>query len=263
MKKKKRKLKIKYKNIILIIIILLLIVSLSYTIIKTYNNKKDIKVNSFNIDELNIDKDKLLEGLKLNKTERQIKLEELQKENKEIIGWLEIKDTNINYPVLQAKDNDYYLNHNYKKKKSAAGSLFLDASFDLEECSSNYLIYGHRNKNGLMFEDLMKYAKKDFYEKHKTFTFTTLKDDSTYEVLAVFYSRVYYKSEKDVFRYYYFVNAKNEDEFNDYVFNAKKASIYNTGVTANYGDQLITLSTCEYSQEDGRFVVVAKKINQD
>ena len=130
----------------------------------------------------------------------------------------------------------------------------------MENGSSNYLIYGHRNKNGLMFEHLMKYAKKDFYKNHKTFKFTTIKEDATYEVLAVFYSRVYYKSEKNVFRYYYFINAKNEKEYNDYINSAKKASIYDTGVTAKYGDQLITLSTCEYSQEDGRFVVVAKKV---
>lgn len=81
-----------------------------------------------------------------------------------------------------------------------------------------------------------------------------------HEILSVFYSRVYYKSEQNVFRYYYFVNANNEEEYNDYVYNAKKVSIYNTGVTANYGDQLLTLSTCEYSQEDGRFAVVCKKI---
>ena len=74
-------------------------------------------------------------------------------------------------------------------------------------------------------------------------------------------SRVYYKSEKDVFRYYYFVNAKNEQEYDDFVKNSIKASIYDTGVTAKYGDQLLTLSTCEYSQEDGRFVVVLKKVS--
>ena len=69
-----------------------------------------------------------------------------------------------------------------------------------------------------------------------------------------------YKSEQNVFRYYYFVNANNEQEYNDFVNNAKKVSLYDTGVTAQYGDQLLTLSTCEYSQEDGRFVVVCKKI---
>ena len=249
------------KRIIYIILIFIFICSLSYFVYKKYNDYKDKNVNNFNINESKIDKNNTSneDDIKSNK---QI-LEELRKENPDIIGWLEIKDTNINYPVLQAKDNDYYLNHNYKKEKSISGSLFLDASFDIENGSTNYLIYGHRNQNGLMFEDLLKYSKKEFYENHKTFNFTTLKEDATYEIISVFYSRVYYTNEKDVFRYYYFVNAENEDEFNDFISNAKKVSIYNTGVSANYKDQLITLSTCEYSQENGRFVVVAKKIKTD
>ena len=161
---------------------------------------------------------------------------------------------------MQASDNDYYLTHNYKKEKASTGSIFLDKDFDLINGSSNYLIYGHRNKSGLMFEDLIKYAEEDFYKEHTKIKFTTNKDDSIYEILSVFYSRVYYKSEQNVFRYYYFVNANNEQEYNDFVNNAKKVSLYDTGVTAKYGDQLLTLSTCEYSQEDGRFAVVCKKI---
>ena len=112
-----------------------------------------------------------------------------------------------------------------------------------------------------MFQDLLKYKNEDFYKEHTKIKFTTNKEDNVYEIISVFYSRVYYKSEKNVFRYYYFVNANNEQEYNDFVNNAKKSSIYDTGINANYGDQLLTLSTCEYSQEDGRFVVVAKKIN--
>ena len=111
-----------------------------------------------------------------------------------------------------------------------------------------------------MFEDLMKYSKEDFYKEHTKIKFTTTNEDAEYEIISVFYSRVYYKNEKNVFRYYYFVNAKTEEEYNEYVNNAKKASIYNIDATAEYGDQLLTLSTCEYSQEDGRFAVVAKKI---
>ena len=177
-----------------------------------------------------------------------------------IVAWLQIDDTHINYPIVQAKDNDFYLTHNYKKEYSSCGSLFLDKDFDLLNGSSNYLIYGHRNKQGLMFEDLLKYANEDFYKEHTKIKFTTNQEDCLYEVLAVFYSKVYYKSDKNVFRYYYFVNAKDEKEYNEFVQNSKKISIYDTGVTAEYGEQLITLSTCEYSQEDGRFVVVCKKI---
>ena len=158
-----------------------------------------------------------------------IKLEELHNENEDIVAWLEIPNTNINYPILQGKDNSYYLNHNYKKQYSASGSIFLDKDVDMELPSSNFLMYGHRNKRGIMFENLYKYNDESFYNEHKTINFTTLKEDSKYEILAVFKSRVYYVNEKNVFRYYFFTNAENEEEYN------------------------------EYSQEDGRFVVVAKK----
>lgn len=247
----------KLKKIVLLLLIVVFVCGIGYTIYYLYNSYKDKKDNTNILDNVIVDDTPVTE----EKTEKMLQLEELQKENNEIIGWLEIEDTNINLPVCQTTDNDFYLTHNYKKEKSKGGSLFLDKNFDLINGSSNYLIYGHRNTQGLMFEDLLKYSKEDFYNNHKTIKFTTNKDDSVYEIMSVFYSRVYYKNEKNVFRYYYFVNANNEEEYNDFVNNCKKSSIYDTGVTANYGDQLLTLSTCEYSQEDGRFVVVAKKVN--
>lgn len=247
----------KLKKIVLLLLIVVFVCGIGYTIYYLYNSYKDKKNNTNILDNVIVDDTPVTE----EKTEKMLQLEELQKENNEIIGWLEIEDTNINLPVCQTTDNDFYLSHNYKKEKSKGGSLFLDKNFDLINGSSNYLIYGHRNTQGLMFEDLLKYSKEDFYNNHKTIKFTTNKDDSVYEIISVFYSRVYYKKEKDVFRYYNFVNANNEEEYNDFVNNCKKSSIYDTGVTANYGDQLLTLSTCEYSQEDGRFVVVAKKVN--
>lgn len=256
-KSKHRKENNKIKKIILLFLVIIFILGIGYICYYCYNSYKSKKDNTEILNNIEIDNTQVIE----EKTERMLQLEELQKENEEIIGWLEIEDTNINLPVCQGTDNEFYLTHNYKKEKVTGGALFLDKDFDMVNGSSNYLIYGHRNKQNLMFEDLMKYAKEDFYNSHKNIKFTTLKDDSTYEIMAVFYSRVYYKSEQDVFRYYYFVNAENEEQYNEYVNNAKKVSIYDTGVTANYGDQLLTLSTCEYSQEDGRFVVVAKKVN--
>lgn len=247
----------KLKKIVLLLLIVVFVCGIGYTIYYLYNSYKDKKDNTNILNNVIVDDTPVTE----EKTEKMLQLEELQKENNEIIGWLEIEDTNINLPVCQTTDNDFYLTHNYKKEKSKGGSLFLDKNFDLINGSSNYLIYGHRNTQGLMFEDLLKYSKEDFYNNHKTIKFTTNKDDSVYEIMSVFYSRVYYKKEKDVFRYYNFVNANNEEEYKDFVNNCKKSSIYDTGVTANYGDQLLTLSTCEYSQEDGRFVVVAKKVN--
>ena len=247
--------KVKRKSIIQIFCIIIFLTSIFSLILYFRKSNEEQQLSQDILNDIEIDTSQVTE----EKSERILQLEELQKENSEIVAWLEIEGTSINYPVCQTTNNDYYLTHNYKKEKYSYGSLFLDKDFDLTNGSSNYLIYGHRSTKGLMFEDLMKYAKEDFYKDHPTIRLTTLKEDATYEIMAVFYSRVYYKSEKNVFRYYYFVNAENEEQYNDFVNNAKKVSIYDTGVTATYGEQLLTLSTCEYSQEDGRFAVVAKK----
>lgn len=247
----------KFKKLLLLLLVIIFIFSIGYMFYYIYNNNKNKKDSTDILNEVKIDSTQVTE----EKSEKMLKLEELQKENNEIIGWLEIEGTNINYPVLQGTDNKFYMKNNYKKEKSKDGSIFLDKSYNWDIPSSNLLLYGHNNKNGIMFQDLLKYKNEDFYKEHTKIKFTTNKEDNVYEIISVFYSRVYYKSEKNVFRYYYFVNANNEQEYNDFVNNAKKSSIYDTGINANYGDQLLTLSTCEYSQEDGRFVVVAKKIN--
>lgn len=256
MKAKHGKKNTKFKKIILILITIIFITCIIYISVYFYNSYKDKNINDNILNNVNVDSTKVTE----QKTERMLQLEGLQKENSEIIGWLEIEGTNINYPVLQGTDNEFYMKNNYKKEKSKNGSIFLDKSYNWDIPSSNLLVYGHNNKNGTMFQDLLKYKKEDFYKEHTKIKFTTNKEDSVYEIMSVFYSRVYYKNEKNVFRYYYFVNAENEQEYNDFVNNAKKASIYDTGITAEYGEQLLTLSTCSYHTEDGRFVVVAKKI---
>ena len=251
MKKQYKRLK-KSKNtkyIFIIIAIILVIIISSY---KYYMNKKNNNIlNNIKIDETQITE---------TKTEKMLKVEELKKENTDIVGWLEIPNTKINFPVLQGTDNEYYMRHTYQKKYSIDGSIFLDKDYDWNLPSSNLLIYGHNNKNGNMFQELLEYKKESYYKQHPNINFTTENDDSTYEIISVFLSRVYYKSENDVFRYYYFINAKNEEEYNNYVNESKKASLYDTGKNAQYGEQLLTLSTCEYSQEDGRFAIVARKI---
>lgn len=192
-------------------------------------------------------------------TERMIKVKKLQGENEDIVGWIEIEDTNINYPVLQGNDNEYYLTHNYKKEKSQKGSIFLTKDYDWNLPSDNLLIYGHNIMNGLMFQDLLKYSDKEFYESHPVIRFTTENEDVEFEIFSVFKSRVFYKSEKNVFRYYDFINADTEEEYNEFVESAKESSLYDIDITAEYGEQLITLVTCSYHTEDGRFVVIGKE----
>ena len=192
-------------------------------------------------------------------TERMLQVKELQGQNADIIGWLEIENTNINYPVLQGTDNRYYMTHNYKKENSKNGSIFLDANYNWNIPSNNLLIYGHNLGNGMMFQELLKYEKESFYQEHPIIRFTTAEEDAKYEIISAFKSRVYRKSEKNVFRYYFFLNSELEEEYNQFVKNAKNASLYPIDTTASYGDQLITLSTCSYYVQDGRFAVVGRK----
>ena len=260
MKKGKRfKERKKEKSKLYIFFIMILIIAISFISYNLYNKHKNEKTNEEVKEFINTDNNK--NDSNKENVERIKKVEELQKENSDIIGWLEIENSNVNYPVLQGKDNSYYMTHNYKKEYSKDGSLFLDTDYDWNKPSTNLLIYGHNNRDSKeMFVDLMNYKDENYYKEHKTIRFTTNQEDSEYEIISVFLSRVYYKHEKNVFRYYYFINAADEQEFNNYVENSKKASLYNINATATYGDQLLTLSTCEYSQEDGRLAVVAREI---
>ena len=193
------------------------------------------------------------------KIERMLQVKQLQAQNADIVGWLEIENTNINYPVLQGTDNSYYMTHNYKKEKSKNGSIFLNADYNWNIPSNNLLIYGHNLGNGMMFQELLKYEKESFYQEHPVIRFTTAEEDAEYEIISAFKSRVYHKSEKNVFRYYFFLNSESEEEYREFVKNAKNASLYPIDVTASYGDQLITLSTCSYYVQDGRFAVVGRR----
>ncbi len=195
------------------------------------------------------------------KTSKMIKVEELQANNSEVKGWIEIENTSINFPILQGTDNNYYLTHDYKKDYSWYGSIFLKTESDINNVNSNLIIYGHNMGDNEMFHSLLEYRNKSFYDEHKTINITTENEERKYEIVSAFMSRVFYEDEKNVFRYYNCINFNNDSEYNDYINNVKKIQLYDTGVTANYGEQLITLITCEYSKENGRMVIVAKKIS--
>lgn len=253
--------------LIYLVLIIMLMSSIIY-IIKYLLLKKEAEEERKILSTIKIDNSEIInqitekktKGILKQKTERMLQIEKLQQENSDIVGWLEIANTSINYPVLQGTDDEYYMTHNYKKQKSKNGSIFLSKDYDWSIPSSNLLIYGHNLGNGTMFQELLKYEKESFYNQHPTIRFTTEKEDAEYEIISVFKSRVYYKTEKNVFRYYYFINAETEEEYNQFVENVKRESLYNIDATANYGDQLITLSTCSYYVQDGRFAVVGRKI---
>lgn len=183
-----------------------------------------------------------------------------KQENQEVIGWISIDDTEISYPLLQTMDNNYYLTHNYKNESSNYGSIFLHKNSVLTNEFSNLVIYGHNMKDGSqMFSPLMNYKDKSFYDSHKTIRITTENKEYIYTIFAVLKSRVYNNDETNVFRYYSYIDLTSQDVFTEYISNCKKYQLYNTGSSAVYGNQIISLITCEYSQENGRLVVIGKK----
>ena len=186
--------------------------------------------------------------------------QDLYLQNDDMVGWIKIDGTKINYPVMQTVDEpNYYLRRGFDKKYTIYGCPYMQENCNVDKPSDNLVIYGHHMNDGTMFANLMKYTKKSFWEEHKTIVFDTLEEHKEYEVMAAF-KTVVYSDSPESFKYYHFVDAENEEEFNAFVEKCKELSFYDTGVEAEYGDKFITLSTCEYSKKNSRMVVVAKRV---
>ncbi len=179
--------------------------------------------------------------------------------NPDIVGWLCVPGTVIDYPVMQTpEDQNYYLRRGWNGRYSAYGLLFVDANCDVAE-GDNAIIYGHKKYDGQMFGRLTDFESESFWKQHKTFTFDTLYEERTFEVVCAFRARILYQKEEG-FRYYWFYDAETEAEYDDFVTNIKEMALYDTGVTPEYGDQLVTLSTCYNWVTNGRFVVVGRLV---
>lgn len=180
--------------------------------------------------------------------------------NADMAAWLQIPGTAIDYPVMWTpRDEDYYLLRGFDGSSNRNGCLILDTDSCVSPLTTNLIIHGHNMKSGAMFGTLLDYESEDFYLEHKNLSLYTREIQRNYEIIAVFYSQVYKKSDT-VFKFYKFFQADTAAEFDDYYQNIKALSLYDTGVTAEFGDHFITLSTCAYHVKNGRFVVVAKEI---
>lgn len=179
--------------------------------------------------------------------------------NEDMAAWLQVPGTNIDYPVMWTpRDEEYYLYRDFDGSENQNGCLILDTDSSLDPLTTNLIIHGHNMKSGAMFGNLTDYESEDYYQEHKTILLYTEECLRNYEIIAVFRSQVYKKTD-EVFKFYKFFQADTQEEFDDFYNNIKALSIYDTGVTAEFGDCFITLSTCVYHVEQGRFVVVAKE----
>jgi len=229
-------------------------------------------------------------------------LDEVFAENNDLVGWIQIEGTKIDYPVMQTgnatgePDPEFYLHRDFNKESSASGTPFADdgsvidgatrlrdagdsggikvgEGYIIDHPTWNWLIYGHHMRFGTMFHDLLEFENKDFWEQHKTLEFdhivisegtdgalTVGEVDEEYEIIAAAYSQIY-EEDSDAFKYYTYTGFYDEESFNEYIDGVKAEACYDTGVTAEYGDQLVTLSTCAYHTKNGRFYIVGKRIN--
>lgn len=180
-------------------------------------------------------------------------------ENTDMVGWIQIEGTSIDYPVMQTPtDPNYYLKHDFEKNYTDYGCPFMQADCDALAPSDNLIIYGHNMKDGSMFADLAKYRSKDFWQARKTVWFDTAMGGSAYEIFAVIHTTVQ-ADDADAFPFYRFVDAATPEEFADYVSACKARALYDTGISAEYGDKLLTLSTCDNLTDDGRWLIIAKQ----
>ena len=188
--------------------------------------------------------------------------ERLFEANADMIGWLNIPGTQIDYPVMQTlEDEEYYLRRNFYKEKDKNGCLLMDTDSDIHMAGANLIIHGHNMKSGDMFGTLQDYQEQEYGMEHNKLYLYTRDEKREYELIAVFFSKVYLQTDQ-VFKYYQYFGGEDQDAFDSFYSNIKKLSLYDTGAEAEYGDEFLTLSTCAYQTKNGRFVVVAKRIEE-
>jgi len=184
---------------------------------------------------------------------------ELYKMNTDLIGWITIDGTEIDYPVMYTPhDPNFYLKRNFNGKYSSHGCIYAREECDVLEPSDNVTLYGHNMTDGSMFAALHQYIKKDKWEENPLIIFNNLYEYHTYEIFAVFKTTA---SADAGFRYHQFVDADDEEDFDKFIAECKELSFYDTGITPKYGDKVICLSTCEYTLVNGRLVVAAVRIS--
>ena len=179
--------------------------------------------------------------------------------NPDLVGWISIPGTRVDYPVMQTPDSvNFYLKRNFNKDYSEHGCIYIREECDILEPSDNITIYGHNMLDGSMFAALHDYIKKDAWEKNPLILFDNLYEYHTYQIFAVFKTTA---SIGKGFDYHQLIDASSEEEFNQHIATCKELAFYDTGITPVYGDKIICLSTCEYTLVNGRLVVAAVRIS--
>lgn len=174
----------------------------------------------------------------------------LKAKNKDVVGWLKVNNTNVDYPVVQSSDNSYYINHNFNGESNLAGWVFADYRIEHDGTDKNYVIYGHNMKDGSMFGSLKKILTKGWYnnEENMNITYKTEKETHNYKVFSVY--------EIPVESYYTNMGFKSDEEYQQFLNTLKGRSVKDFGVNLKATDKILTLSTCA-SNSNNRVVLHA------
>ncbi|GAA0855788.1 sortase SrtB [Clostridium nitritogenes] len=219
------------KKIINVVLIVAIIFSLYKVITKmmdykesknTYEKVQEVKNNSNNFSE------------------------ELIKINEDYKMWIEVPNTNINYPVVQGQDNDFYLSHDFNKKESSSGAIFIDYKNNIDK-DKNIIIYGHNMKNKSMFQNLMKFKDESFWKENNEIILNIDGKRYKYEIFSSYISNA-----KDIDLK---TNFENDDEYLKYIDDIKKKSIFHRDMDIKSNDRIVTLSTCSYEKDDARMII--------
>lgn len=182
--------------------------------------------------------------------------------NPEISAWITIPDTDINYPICQTDNNDYYLSHSFNKKYSAFGTLFFDCNSDVKK-SQNITVYGHSLKNSQMFTNIRKYSKLDYYKEHPIIQLITPEGLVEYKVFAAMVMNAVPADDNGYLYPFMESDFTSQRNFINWIEEAFQRSIIQTPVDILPNDRILTLSTCGYEFENQRFVVMARQVRTD
>lgn len=229
----------------------------SYVLNSYYNNKLNSQLQELYVVDTIEEEDEPIETNKNNdnnesKEENISYFEELLAINSDVIAWIKIPDTNIDYPVVKGQDNEYYLKHNIKKENSLSGSIFMDYRNEGNNKDLNKIIYGHNIKDGSMFKNLTNYKKKEFLIAHPIIELNTLDESTQWEIFSVYITDTNFN--------YIKTNFYNKEEYNEFLKELKNKSLYDTGVNITSDDIILTLSTCTYEFSNARFAIHAKLV---
>ena len=239
----------KFKNSIITALLLVIFIFCGYKIVHKFYTDSRAEATYSELRELNEDNNS---NSGQSEEQKEDLKENLSHINEDFKFWITVDNTDLEYPVLQSEDNDYYLKRDINKQTTSAGAIYLDYRDDVDY-SQNLILYGHNMKNGTMFAPIIKYKSEDFWKQNNKIRIYNGPYEYVYEVYAVC------AVDADTFDYLY-VDFETQEDFLSYVNKIKDKALYKTDMEISENDKIITLSTCSYEYKNGRTFVQGKLV---